>query len=200
MIKRRTFLYGMGGLAFAPSLLDPRAARATSAPAPAPLAEPHFPDRLHQFVWRNWELANVDRMADVVGCRPEDILSIGSSLGLPRKPDLTDDHLRRIYITVIRQNWHLLPNDQLIRLLGWTDERLRFTLKEDDFLNVKLGPKPDCPRLMYAPPDAEARRRAAEIRRRWRTSAARLNWIHTVRGLTTIAPGRWPNWGSLKRR
>jgi hypothetical protein len=161
MIHRRMFLHGMSGLAIAPFGFDPQLAQA----APAPLAEAHFPDRLHLFVWRNWELANSDRMADVVGCRPEDILAIGSSLGLPRKPRLTADQLRRISITIIRQNWHLLPDEQLIRLLGWTDERLRFTLKEDDFLDIKLGPKPECPRLIYAPPDEPARRRAAEIKR-----------------------------------
>ena len=33
------------------------------APHPEPIPEPHFPDRLHLFVWRNWELANTDRMA-----------------------------------------------------------------------------------------------------------------------------------------
>ncbi len=164
MITRRMFVHGMSGLAIAHTWIDPRFAWA----APAPLAETHFPDRLHQYVWRNWELANTDRLADVVQCRPEEILAIGSSLGLPSKPELTSDQLRRIYITVIRQNWHLLPNEQLIRLLGWTDERLRFTLKEDDFLDVKLGPKPDCPQLQYATPGAEAQRRAAEIKRQVR--------------------------------
>jgi len=37
--------------------------------AAPPITETHFPDRLHQFVWRNWELANTARMAEVAGCR-----------------------------------------------------------------------------------------------------------------------------------
>ena len=41
------------------------------SPTPVPIPEPHFPDRLHLFVWRNWELANADRMAKVLGTTPE---------------------------------------------------------------------------------------------------------------------------------
>jgi hypothetical protein len=31
----------------------------------------HFPDRLHAFVWRNWELASLDRMAKVLETKEE---------------------------------------------------------------------------------------------------------------------------------
>jgi len=135
------------------------------APSPDPIPEPHFPDRLHLFVWRNWELANTDRLAQVLGATPEQILEIGSSLGLPKKPELTADQLRRIYITVIRQNWHVLPDEQLMELLGWDRRHYEYTLKEDDFLWIKLGLlKPRCERLRYEPPSAEARRRATEIK------------------------------------
>src|ERR1019366_2232283 len=89
------------------------------SPSPAPIPEPHFPDRLHLFIWRNWELANTDRVAKVLGTTPENVLELGASMGLPPKPHLSEDQLRRIYITVIRQNWHVLPDDQLMELLGW---------------------------------------------------------------------------------
>ena len=77
------------------------------------------------------------------------VLKLGAMLGLPAKPQLTEDQLRRIYITVIRQNWHVLPHEQLIELLGWDRARYEFTLKEDDFLWSKLGlgVKPRCERL-----------------------------------------------------
>jgi hypothetical protein len=144
--------------------LPPLALLLPLASAAPPITETHFPDRLHQFVWRNWELANTARMAEVAGCRPADILAVGRSMGLSSKPVLSADQLRRIYITVIRQNWHLLPNEQIVQLLGWTRERYEFTLKEDDFLDVKLGSKPDCERLVYRRPGTGAARRAAEIR------------------------------------
>jgi hypothetical protein len=106
--------------------------------APLPIAEPHFPDRLHLFVWRNWELANVDRMAQVLATTQEKVLEIGSSMGLPAKPRLSADQLRRVYVTVIRQNWHILSEEQLIQLLGWNRAHYEFTLREDDFLSHKL--------------------------------------------------------------
>ena len=130
-----------------------------------PISEPHFPSRLHQFVWRNWELANADRMARVVGATIDQIVQLGESMGLPAKPNLTGDQLRRIYITVIRQNWHLLPEEQLIELLGWDREHYDFTLREDDFLWYKLGPKPKCDSIRWTAPTPEERQRATEIRR-----------------------------------
>ncbi len=135
------------------------------APTPEPIPEPHFPDRLHLFIWRNWELANTDRMAKVLGTTSENILEIGASMGLTKKIELSEDQLRRIYITVIRQNWHVLPDDQLMELLGWTVQEYEYHLKEDDFLWVKLGLlKPKCDRLRYSQPSSLARQRAVEIK------------------------------------
>ena len=131
----------------------------------APLPEAHFPNRLHLFVWRNWELANAGRMARVVGATVDQIIQSGESMGLPSKPILTGEQLRRIYITVIRQNWHLLPEEQLIALLGWDREHYEFTLREDDFLYYKLGPKPKCEPVRWVAATPEERRKAAEIRR-----------------------------------
>jgi hypothetical protein len=135
-----------------------------SAATPDPILEPHFPSRLHQFVWRNWEIVNLDRMALVMRTQPAALREIGKSMGLPAKPQLTPNQLRRIYITVIRQNWHLLPLEQIRELLGWTREKLEFTLKEDDFLDIKLGPKPVCNPVRYADPLPAEKQRAAEIR------------------------------------
>ncbi|MCW5978233.1 MAG: hypothetical protein KIT09_09160 [Bryobacteraceae bacterium] len=131
-----------------------------------PIPEPHFPSRLHQYVWRNWELANTREIAGVIGATEKQVLDIGYSMGLPEKRRLTADQLRRLYITVIRQNWHILPEDQIMRLLGWDRSRFDFTLKEDDFLDVKLGrEKPACGELTYRPPSDEERRQAARVRR-----------------------------------
>lgn len=136
------------------------------SPEPVPIPEPHFPDRLYLFIWRNWELANTDRLAEVLETTPEKVLEIGASMGLPKKRELTEDQLRRIYITVIRQNWHILPDEQLVQLLGWNSREYEYHLKEDDFLWAKLGMlKPHCEILKYGTPSAEASRRAAEIKR-----------------------------------
>ena len=134
--------------------------------APAPVSFPHFPDRLHAFVWRNWPLVPAERMAEVVGARKADILHMGRAMGLDGPPRITEDQRRRSYITVIKRNWHLLPYSQLLELLGWTAGQLAYTLREDDFLFIKLGSlKPRCERLRYQAPDSATLTREREIAR-----------------------------------
>lgn len=130
-----------------------------------PIGEPHFPSRVFQFVWRNWELANTLRIAQVLRTREANVLALGAAMGLPPKRSLSRDQLRRLHITVIRQNWHLLPRHQLIQLLDWDRPKFEFALKEDDFLDIKLGTKPDCGELLYRSPSAEELGRAAHIRK-----------------------------------
>src|SRR5260221_3072137 len=85
-------------------------------------------------------------------------------MGLPPKPRINADQQRRSYITIIKRNWHLLPYEQLLLLLGWNAEQLAFTLREDDFLFIKLGSlKPNCPPLRFQPPDSASRARARQI-------------------------------------
>lgn len=110
-----------------------------------PVPFPHFPSRLHAFIWRNWNLVPVGKMAAVAGATEKQVLGLGRALGLPAPLPVSDEQWSRSYITIIRRNWHLLPKSQLKDLLGWTEEHLEFTLQEDDFLYIKLGSlKPDC--------------------------------------------------------
>lgn len=155
VLDRREFLTLAGTLSAFAAPLPPR----------EPVPEPHFPNRIYLFIWRNWELANTERIAAVLKTTPAKVLEAGAQLGLPPKRRLTEDQLRRIYVTVIRQNWHVLPLHQLKELLGWPEKRLEFTLKEDDFLDVKLGrEKPQCVELTYRPPTHAEVAQAAKIR------------------------------------
>ncbi len=134
--------------------------------APKPVSFPHFPSRLHAFVWRNWPLVTSERMARAVGAKRGDILRLGRAMGLGEPPRITRDQQARSYITVIKRNWHLLPYDQLLVLLDWTPEQLAFTLREDDFLWIKLGSlKPECEPLRYQAPDTATLQREREIAR-----------------------------------
>ncbi len=133
-------------------------------PPPAVMLE-HFPDRLHAFVWRNWELVDTPTLARTVGAPPEAIERIATAMGLGENRAPSAAVRRQIYITVVRRNWHLLPEDQLLGLIGMTRGELEFRLKEDDALGLKLGSaKPACEPLRYQEPDATARARAAGIR------------------------------------
>lgn len=140
---------------------------ATSLPigtAPDPVACPHFPDALHAFIWRNWTLVPADRMAETVKATTGQILEIGRSMGLPDPETISDDQWKRSYITIIRRNWHLLPYNQLLSLLGWSEEKMAYSLREDDFLFHKLGSlKPKCPVLLYNRPDNSIQKKTGSI-------------------------------------
>ena len=135
-----------------------------AGPAPEPVAFPHFPSPIHAFVWLNWGLVPPARMASVLETDAVHVIETGKRMGLPEPPPVSDDQWRRSYITIIRRNWHLLPYEQLLKLLDWTPEQLAYTLREDDFLYIKLGSlKPACPPLRYAPPDTATQEREAGI-------------------------------------
>lgn len=132
--------------------------------APEPIASAHFPSRLHEYVWRNWQLVPLERMAEVVGAQPGQLLDMGKRMGLLDPLDVSEDQWRRSHITIIRRNWHILPYEQLLQLLGWDAEHMAYILREDDFLFIKLGSlKPKCEPLQFAEPDAAARAREDAI-------------------------------------
>jgi len=134
--------------------------------ARASIVSRHFPNRVHEFVWRNWNAVEPAKLARILGASVQDITALAESMGLPATGTIPPEMKTRGYVTLIRRNWHLLPYAQLLELLEMTPKRLAFTLREEDFLWIKLGRlKPKCEPLRYHPPDEAARRRAAEIRR-----------------------------------
>lgn len=132
---------------------------------PAAIVESHFPTRMHQFIFTNWSLVPVERLAAVLETTPERVEQIAHSMGLSDMGSLTPEQMKRGYITVLRRNWQLLPYDQILTLLGMTPEELAFSLREDDFLYVKLGSlKPACEPITYVEPTPEVAARAEQIR------------------------------------
>lgn len=110
----------------------------------------HFPDRLCTFVYRNWGMIEPSRLAEVVGTTEDEINDLAEQLGLPVPAVIDADWLTYGYITVIRANWHVISYRQLCVLLGWDENKLAYVLKEDDFLDVKLGRfKPDVSELRW---------------------------------------------------
>ena len=111
----------------------------------------HFPTAQQCFVFRNWEMIPAARLAQVLETTEETVCTMAQEMGLPPQ-NVNPKWLTAGYITVIKNNWHLLTYEQLCLLLGWSESRLAYILKEDDFLDVKLGRfKPGCPKLRYQP-------------------------------------------------
>ena len=156
-----------------------------------------FPDALSAFVWRNWGLVDTSLLAETVGATADDLRDVAQEMGLPRDPVVLPEWKTKGYITVIRRNWHLLPYDQLLKLLGKTRAELYFCLMEDDFLWIKLGgEKPKCDRLVYDRAAAEqsrpARRRlAAALKSEGLDPAApeepRFSFIREIAAVSPVA-------------
>ena len=164
MITRRGFSTLCGGAALSGGNTQLRA-QAAHVDGPPAIVTEYFPDRVHEFVFRNWMAVQPARLAEVLGCSVTEVLSLAESMGLSRTVAVPREMTDRGYTTIIKRNWHLLPLKQLEQLVGMTSDRMEFVLREDDMLWYKLGLlKPHCEPLIYRPPDDSARRRAAEIR------------------------------------
>ncbi len=124
-----------------------------------------FPTPAHCFVYRNWGTVPAETLAKILKCDEATVLSMAEKMGLDVSVTVRDEWLSRGYITLIRNNWYLLDYDGLCTLLGWSRDYLVFILKEDDFLDVKLGrTKPQTPDLSLRSLTEDEERRVDEIR------------------------------------
>ena len=111
----------------------------------------HFPTPMQAVIFRNWDMVAKEKIARVICTSVENVVAEAKRMGLGEQQD-TEIWKEKGYITIIKANWHLLPYKQLLMLLGWTEEKLAAILKEEDFLDIKLGNlKPDCEVVKYCP-------------------------------------------------
>ena len=109
------------------------------------------PQKWQTVILRNYGIVETERLALVLKTDEKTIVKEAQRLGL-EKIKFSPLWKKQGYITIIRNNWHLLPYPQLIQLLDTDEETLDYNLREDDFLNVKLGLlKSDCEQVFYSP-------------------------------------------------
>ncbi|MDR2439245.1 MAG: hypothetical protein LBE12_07750 [Planctomycetaceae bacterium] len=147
---------------------------------PKALEFEHFPSRLHTFLWRNWSVVPVQRLAQVLETSVENVNRIAVTIGLPPQQNMLPIwESSQGYITVLRRNWHLLPFSQMTVLLNQTPEQLAESLQEDDFLFIKLGSiKPQCEPLRFTEPTEEQTKQAGKIVT-WIQEELGNDWINT---------------------
>ena len=115
------------------------------------LSKSVFPATWQTVIFRNYGIVSVDKLAKTLSCSEERVQQEAERLGLIGEK-YNPVWEKRGYITLIRNNWHLLPYEQLLTLLGISESRLDFILQNDDFLSVKLGGyKPLCEKVSYSP-------------------------------------------------
>lgn len=124
----------------------------------------HFPSRFHAAVFRLWESVPAARIAFGLDLPIEEIQKAADEMGLPEQGDLSVWETRG-YITTIRNAWHVLPYENLLRTLGWSEQRLANVLKEDDFFGIKLGNfKPYCEKITLPTLNARQKEQICAIR------------------------------------
>lgn len=127
------------------------------------LAVSHFPTAFQTVIFRLWESVPCKKLAQVLRTTEEKVAKAAADMGLGEQVFLDKWHSRG-YITILRSMWHLLPYEQIMELLDYTEERLKFILKEDDFLDYKLGEKCDCPPVYYRELTEEEAKRTSRIK------------------------------------
>jgi PAS domain-containing protein len=103
----------------------------------------YFPSRLHAFVFRNWDIVPVERIATVLGTNPLQVLKTGKALGLPKPEKISAEMQRRNVELIIRRNWPLVPRAQIEALLGYSAKELDDFLGKEIFLRALLAAPPD---------------------------------------------------------
>jgi len=112
----------------------------------------HFPTLFQTFIFRNWESVAVEKLAKVLDTDAQTVNELASDMGLRVPAKYNKRYGERGYLTIIRNNWHIIPYSQLLELIDMTEDELAFTLREEDFFSIKLGRfKPDVPPLKYRP-------------------------------------------------
>ena len=125
----------------------------------------NFPTLFQNFIFRNWESVPTEKMAEILGTDTEIVEELARNMGLRVPAKYNEGYRDRGFLTVVRNNWHLLPYEQILELTGLTEDELAFTLREDDFFDIKLGSvKPDVPKLLYRPLTDEEKKKTAKIK------------------------------------
>ena len=115
------------------------------------LPKSNFPTAWQTVIFRNYGYVSKDKIAKTLRCSEETVVFEAERMGLEGE-SYNPIWENKGYITILRNNWWVLPYSQLQTLLGISEEKLEFILKEEDFLNVKLGwCKPICEEVVYSP-------------------------------------------------
>ena len=114
----------------------------------------HFPTKFQALIFRLWETVPASRLAEVLKTDEQTVTQLAKDMGLGQQKWL-DEWMTRGYISILRHAWNILPYSQLCQLLDWSEERLDYILKEDDFLGIKLAgwnlTRTDCNEVFYRP-------------------------------------------------
>ena len=86
-----------------------------------PLQKEIFPRKWQTVIFRNYGLVSNEKLAKTIGMDVSTLENEAGRLGLTASYNPAWE--RRGYITLIRNNWYLLPYSQLMTLLGYDEAK-----------------------------------------------------------------------------
>ena len=98
----------------------------------------------------NYGVIDNSRIAKVLETSEETVEKEAKRLGINHLTK-NQDFASKGFVTIIRNNYNLLPNECISVLLGIDISEFNYLLKNYDFLDVKLGKKPDVDNYLYFP-------------------------------------------------
>ena len=113
-----------------------------------PIPLPHFPTRQQAFIVRAAEYVPYGKIAEILKTDEQTVRRAAEQMGHPEY-DPGNQWLRKGTVTILRRLWQILNYEQLLQLLEMDEQTLAVTLREEDFLDVKLSEKPDCAPLYW---------------------------------------------------
>ena len=122
-----------------------------------------FPTEWQRIVFRNYGLVPSENIAKALETSVETVEEQAVALGLG-KVKYDPVWLKKGFVTIIRNNWDILLDEQIILLLDMSMGEYKKLLSEYDFLDVKLGGKPALEKVVYSSLTEEQKSATAKIR------------------------------------
>ena len=106
-----------------------------------------------KIIFRNYGMVRTELIGKVIGLSADNVVYHADKLGIA---DIKYESVwkEKGFVTIIRNNWDILPNREIATLLEISEEELNNTLVEYDFLDIKLGKKPKVEGYLYQPLDS----------------------------------------------
>lgn len=121
-----------------------------------------IPTIWQNIIFRNYGIVSDEKIASVLQTDANVVRENAFLLGL-QEVEFFDEWTKKGFVTVIRNNYDLLPDEEIAKLLSLSPTEFKKLLIDFDFLNVKLGKKPQIGEYRYAPLSAEQIERTRAI-------------------------------------
>ncbi len=122
-----------------------------------------FSQKWQQAIFRNYGTVENSKLAEVLNTTETVIETEAERMGL-NLIKYNPDWVKKGFVTIVRNNWDLLTKTQIRTLLSMGEKEFDRFLIYYDFLDVKVGAKPELEAPVYSPLSKEEIEKTAKIK------------------------------------